>query len=46
MTAPTLEEARVRVAQAASSVPVLEWRRDVGREGYLEDLSGLVHAAA
>jgi phosphoribosylamine---glycine ligase len=41
-TAPTLEQARARVVEQASSVPVLEWRRDVGDEGYLRGLAGLV----
>ncbi len=35
-TAPTLEQARVRVVECAASVPVLEWRRDVGDERYLQ----------
>jgi phosphoribosylamine--glycine ligase len=43
-SAPTLEEARVRVVDAAASVPVLEWRRDVGDEDYLNGLSGLVRS--
>ncbi len=41
-TAPTLEQARARVADCAATVPVLEWRRDVGKESYLEALSSLV----
>ena len=41
-TAPTLEQARARVVEAARSVPVLEWRTDVGDESYLEGLSRLV----
>jgi phosphoribosylamine-glycine ligase len=41
-TAPTLEQARLRVAECASSVPVLEWRTDVGDERYLEDLARLL----
>jgi phosphoribosylamine--glycine ligase len=44
-TAPTLEQARVRVVEAAASVPVLEWRRDVGDERYLSGLRGLVQPA-
>jgi phosphoribosylamine--glycine ligase len=44
-TAPTLEQARACVAGCAASVPVLEWRRDVGDERYLEDLSRLVSPA-
>jgi phosphoribosylamine--glycine ligase len=45
-TAPTLEQARVRVAEQAASVPVLEWRTDVGDERYLEGLARLVSAEA
>jgi phosphoribosylamine--glycine ligase len=45
-TAPTLEQARQRVAGGAASVPVLEWRRDVGDERYLNDLSQLVEPGA
>jgi phosphoribosylamine---glycine ligase len=41
-TAPTLEQARVSVSQAAASVPVLEWRADVGDERYLKHLCRLV----
>jgi phosphoribosylamine--glycine ligase len=41
-TAPTLEQARVRVVRCAETVPQLEWRADVGAEGYLEGLRGLV----
>jgi phosphoribosylamine---glycine ligase len=41
-TAPTLEQARVRVAEAAATVPVLEWRADVGDAHYLDQLTGLV----
>ncbi|HSZ04110.1 MAG TPA: phosphoribosylamine--glycine ligase [Solirubrobacteraceae bacterium] len=44
-TAPTLEQARARVAECAASVPVLEWRRDVGDERYLQELAGLVSPA-
>jgi phosphoribosylamine---glycine ligase len=43
-TAPTLEQARALVAGCAASVPVLEWRRDVGDGRYLSDLSRLVEA--
>ncbi len=43
-TAATLEQARARVAGLAASVPVLEWRRDVGDEAYLEGLRELVRA--
>jgi phosphoribosylamine--glycine ligase len=45
-TAPTLEQARARVAGCAARVPVLEWRRDVGEMSYLRDLSALVHGSA
>src|SRR5271169_4136652 len=41
-TAPSLEQARARVAECAGTVPVLEWRRDVGDERYLEGLRALV----
>jgi len=41
-TAPTLEQARARVSACAASVPVLEWRKDVGDEAYLEGLSQMV----
>ncbi|MFI5036946.1 MAG: phosphoribosylamine--glycine ligase [Solirubrobacterales bacterium] len=41
-TAPTLETARQRVVGCARSIPVLEWRRDVGQESYLQGLAGLV----
>jgi phosphoribosylamine--glycine ligase len=41
-TAPTLEQARERIVECADSVGVLEWRRDVGDEGYLTSLSKLV----
>ena len=40
-TAPTLEQARLRVVECAESVPVLEWRRDVGQTSYLTELSSL-----
>jgi len=45
-TAPTLEQARARVARCAASVPVLEWRRDVGDELYLQGLAKLAAAPA
>jgi phosphoribosylamine--glycine ligase len=45
-TAPTLEQARSRVAGWAENVPVLEWRRDVGDGAYLERLGELVAAGA
>jgi phosphoribosylamine--glycine ligase len=41
-TAPTLEQARVRVVGCAETVPPLQWRADVGDERYLEGLRGLV----
>jgi phosphoribosylamine---glycine ligase len=41
-TAPTLQRARDRVVDSAGSVDVLEWRRDVGDESYLNGLSKLV----
>jgi phosphoribosylamine--glycine ligase len=41
-TAPTLEQARQRVVEAAETVTALEWRRDIGQMSYLEDLSALV----
>jgi phosphoribosylamine--glycine ligase len=43
-TAPTLEQARLRVVECAESVPVLEWRRDVGQTSYLNGLSSMVGA--
>jgi phosphoribosylamine--glycine ligase len=45
-TASTLEQARATVADCAASVPVLEWRRDVGEEGYLDGLARLVRPPA
>jgi phosphoribosylamine--glycine ligase len=45
-TAPTLEQARARVAASADSVSPLEWRRDVGDERYLNDLARLVEPAS
>jgi phosphoribosylamine--glycine ligase len=44
-TAPTLGEAHERIVACASSVGVLEWRREVGEEAYLEGLSRLVGPA-
>ncbi len=41
-TAPTLERAHRRVVECAASIPVLEWRADVGAESYLAGLSKLV----
>jgi phosphoribosylamine---glycine ligase len=43
-TAPTLEQARLRVVECAATIPVLEWRRDVGDESYLNGLTALVRA--
>ncbi|HWW90775.1 MAG TPA: phosphoribosylamine--glycine ligase [Solirubrobacteraceae bacterium] len=40
-TAPTIEHARARVVACATSVPPLEWRRDVGDERYLNGLRKL-----
>jgi phosphoribosylamine--glycine ligase len=45
-TAPTLEQARMSVSQAAASVPVLEWRADVGDERYLKGLCRLLEPAS
>jgi phosphoribosylamine---glycine ligase len=44
-TAPTLAEAHERVVECARSIPVLEWRADVGDERYLAGLSRFVGAA-
>ena len=41
-TAPSLEQARQRVVDCARTVPVLEWRRDVGDESYLRSLTRLL----
>jgi phosphoribosylamine--glycine ligase len=41
-SAPSLEQARERVLAGARSVPVLEWRNDVGDEAYLEGLQRLL----
>ena len=45
-TAPTLGAARELVVGCAASVPVLEWRRDVGDESYLDGLRELVRPRA
>jgi phosphoribosylamine---glycine ligase len=45
-TAPTLEQARAGVVDHAASVPVLEWRRDVGDRSYLDGLAKLVGSPA
>jgi phosphoribosylamine---glycine ligase len=44
-TAPALAEAHELIVQRASSVGVLQWRRDVGDERYLQGLSALVRSA-
>jgi phosphoribosylamine---glycine ligase len=44
-TAPTLAAAHERIVACASSVPTLQWRREVGDERYLERLRMLVGAA-
>jgi phosphoribosylamine-glycine ligase len=44
-TAPTLTAARERIVECAASVDVLEWRRDVGDETYLNGLARLVAGA-
>jgi hypothetical protein len=44
-TAPELREAHERIARCASSVGVLQWRRDVGDQRYLQGLSRLVRSA-
>jgi len=41
-TAASLEQARERVTKCAETVPVLEWRREVGDERYLQALRRLV----
>jgi len=45
-TAPTIEQARARVSACAATVPVLEWRKDVGDERYLDGLRKLVQGWA
>ena len=44
--APTLEQARALVARCAGTVSVLEWRKDVGDERYLNALTQLVEPGA
>jgi phosphoribosylamine---glycine ligase len=44
-TALALHEAHERIVRCAGSVGVLQWRREVGDERYLQDLSALVRAA-
>jgi phosphoribosylamine--glycine ligase len=41
-TAPTLEPARTLLVDCAGSVPVLQWRRDVGDQRYLRSLRKLL----
>ncbi len=43
-TAPTLAQAHERVVECASSVGVLQWRREVGDERYLQGLTALVRS--
>jgi phosphoribosylamine---glycine ligase len=43
-TAPTLAAAHERIVERASSVGVLQWRRDVGDERYLDGLRELVRS--
>jgi phosphoribosylamine---glycine ligase len=43
-TAPTLAAAHERIVERASSVDVLQWRRDVGDERYLDGLRALVRS--
>ena len=44
-TAPTLPAAHERILACATKVPTLQWRREVGDEGYLRALGALVGAA-
>jgi len=44
-TAPTLAEAHVRILERAGEVDVLQWRREVGDERYLQGLARLVAQA-
>jgi phosphoribosylamine---glycine ligase len=41
-TAPSLEQARSKLASWAERTPVLQWRRDVGEQAYLDGLSRLL----
>ncbi len=45
-TAPTLAEARAKVVAQAEDIPVLQWRRDVGEDSYLQGLTRLVERTA
>jgi phosphoribosylamine-glycine ligase len=44
-TAPELAAATERVRACAATVPVLEWRADVGDPSYLDGLAKLLAAA-
>jgi phosphoribosylamine---glycine ligase len=44
-TAPTLAEAHARIVERAGSVEVLQWRREVGEQRYLQGLARLVAQA-
>jgi phosphoribosylamine-glycine ligase len=44
-TAPQLQTATDRVRACAATIPVLEWREDIGDPRYLEGLRGLLAAA-
>jgi phosphoribosylamine--glycine ligase len=44
-TAPTLNAARERIVDYADGIEVLEWRRDVGDESYLNGLAKLLTGA-
>jgi phosphoribosylamine--glycine ligase len=44
-TAPTLAEAHARIVERADQVDVLQWRREVGDERYLQGLARLLEQA-
>jgi phosphoribosylamine--glycine ligase len=44
-TAPTLTEAHARIVERANAVDVLQWRREVGDERYLQGLARLLAQA-
>jgi phosphoribosylamine-glycine ligase len=44
-TAPELDAATERVRACAATIPVLEWREDIGDVRYLDGLRGLITAA-
>jgi phosphoribosylamine---glycine ligase len=44
-TAPTLADAHARIVELAASIDVLQWRREVGDERYLQGLARLVGQA-